>query len=88
MQATQLQRSTDLLSPPHPQWFVEEKDGGWILRNIGTSLHLGINGDVGDGTPAATVAKAFHWQIKPDDEDSSTYRCAAAATSERPRVVG
>ena len=70
--------ATLTFSPPHPQWFVEEKDGGWTLRNVATSLHLGINGDSRDGAPAVMVAESFPCHIKPDDEDPSTYRCAAA----------
>ena len=73
----------ELLSRKSNNWSSEkamsgEKDGGWTLSNVATSLYLGINGDSRDGAPAVMVAESFRCHIKPDDEDPSTYRCAAA----------
>lgn len=46
-----------------------------MLRNLATGLYLGVEGVAENGTPVIAVAKRFRWDIRPDEQDSSTFRC-------------
>ncbi|KAM5545870.1 hypothetical protein V8D89_000908 [Ganoderma adspersum] len=56
------------------KWHVNQEDGDWMLRNIATGLYLGVEGMAANGTPVIAVAKRFRWDIRPDEQDSSTFR--------------
>ena len=60
------------------QWHVNQEDGNWMLRNLATGLYLGVEGVAENGTPVMAVAKRFRWDIRPDEQDSSTFRCVVA----------
>ena len=49
-----------------------------MLRNLATGLYLGVEGVAENGTPVIAVAKRFSWDIRPDEQDSSTFRCVVA----------
>ena len=63
------------------QWHVNQEDGDWILRNVAKGLYLGVEGIAANGTPVVGVAKRFRWDIRPDENDSSTFRCVAATST-------
>ncbi len=63
------------------QWRVEQEDGAWVLRNVATGHYLGVEGEAGDGTPVVAVSEPFRWDIWPDEEDSSTFRCVSVTAS-------
>lgn len=61
-----------------PQWVLEEEaENQWLLRNVETGLYLAVEGEAEDGASAIAIAQPTRWTIAPDEEDSSTFRCAA-----------
>ena len=75
---------TELTCPPplslsysRVQWRLEQDEGAWTLRNHHSGQYLGIEGEARDGTPVVGLYEPFRWDIWPDEEDSSTFRCAA-----------
>ncbi|KAK6340305.1 hypothetical protein TWF730_002068 [Orbilia blumenaviensis] len=57
------------------KWILELEDGAWIFRNIEHGKFLGIAGvQVKFGTRLAGSDFPVHWDIRPEEEDTSIYR--------------
>ncbi|KAJ8073625.1 hypothetical protein PM082_011903 [Marasmius tenuissimus] len=56
------------------KWTIENLNGHWTFRNVGSGKYLAINGDAKDGTPVVGSDHAFGWDLYPDNKNPSATR--------------
>ncbi|KAG6840073.1 hypothetical protein C0991_009185 [Blastosporella zonata] len=57
-------------------WELEHENNQWTFRNVGNGKYLGIaEGDLENGLALRAVDNPFAWDIFPDHNDNSVYRC-------------
>jgi hypothetical protein len=63
---------------PARQWKLTQDDGHWVFQSANGS-YLGVDGPAKDGAWLIGQGDKFHWDIWPDEQDPSVFKCVFIA---------
>jgi hypothetical protein len=71
-------RRHDGVLTPARQWKLKQDEGHWVFESASGS-YLGVEGPPRDGAEVIGQGDKFHWDIWPDEQDPSVFKCVFIA---------